>query len=494
MSLNSETRTTSSAKDIFSFSRLLRTPSALRTTSQKILMSFYAINLAGFAAVDAYLLYRQYRVQNPSDRLPRNESAKTTRLDDGIKFQEMFYPVYALAVAADWLQGPHIYAIYKYEKQIPEKTVAMLYASGFVSGALSAAFAGQLADRYGRRLACLVYCLCYSITCLTMLSDNLAILFVGRIFGGIATTLLFSVFEAWMITEYHARDLQQSTLTLSGVFANMTVLSGTVAILAGIVGDLLVGYLGTRVWPFVASIAACIGAAAMIFTSWAENYGQRQSKHLSLAETKIGIIKILTDTKVLALGVTSCCFEGTMYLFVFFWSAALKSARTRAGSDEELPFGLIFSSFMCAMMFGSAMFSVYNRPHSGETAAFLLMVVVLVVSACLSEATVLESEHLLFWALCVVEAAIGAYFPSIASLKSERIDDGVRGSVYSLLRLPLNVFVVVAHSLDEEGIVCTSNQMSIADCFWVGDAHRHHVFMTCAALLLLAFCVMKRNL
>ncbi|CAM1502282.1 Fc.00g042660.m01.CDS01 [Cosmosporella sp. VM-42] len=440
-------------------------------------MPFYELNLLAFVAANAFLLYRQYRAQEPVETLLGDDATREQQRKDAKRFALEFFPVYALAVAADWLQGPHIYAIYRYEKEMPEKIVAMLYASGFVSGAVGASFAGQLADRYGRRVACLVYCGCYVITCLSMLSDNLAVLFVGRAFGGIATTLLFSVFEAWMITEFHAREVRRSGLSLSTVFANMTALSGSVAILAGVVGEILVKYFGSRTWPFVASIVCCVGAAILILASWPENYGETTSKNPSLGEAKNGLLKILKDSRVFALAVASCCFEGTMYLFVFFWSAALQGARTKTGSEKELPFGLIFSSFMCAMMTGSALFSLYNRPHSSERAAFVLMLVVLIVSLSLSAATVTENEHLLFWTLCLIEAAIGAYYPSMAYLKSERIEDGVRGAVYSIMRLPLNVFVVVAHSLDEEG-----------------DKHRNHVFLTCAVLLMAAFCIIKRNL
>lgn len=349
-------------------------------------------------------------------------------------------------------QGPHIYAIYKYEKNIPEKIVAALYAAGFVSGAISASFAGEFADRYGRRLACLTYCATYILTCLTMLTDNLSILFIGRFCGGISTTLLYSVFEAWLITEYNQRGLSRTNLKLGAIFGNMTTISSIVAILSGIVGELLVNALGGRVWPFMASVA-CSGAAMwLILRSWTENYGTKQgSPTTSLSDIKSGIQMILADRRILSLGLTSTFFEGAMYLFVFFWTAALKSARTKAGSDEELPFGLIFSSFMCAMMAGSAIFSLYTKTHSQETTSLILMLVVLIVSCCLSGAVMLDNEKLLFWALCMIEASIGAYFPSMSFLKSQVVEDGVRGRVYSLLRLPLNVFVVVAHSLDEEG-------------------------------------------
>lgn len=146
--------------------------------------------------------------------------------------------------------------------------MAALYAAGFISGAISASFAGELADRYGRRLACLVYCGSYVVTCATMFSDDLAVLFVGRLCGGVSTTLLFSVFEAWMITEYHSRGLAASELKLSSVFGYMTTLSCVVAIVSGVVGDMLVSYMGGRVWPFVASIVCSLAAAWCIMRTW----------------------------------------------------------------------------------------------------------------------------------------------------------------------------------------------------------------------------------
>jgi len=166
-----------------------------------------------------------------------------------------------------------------------------------------------------------------------------------------------------------------------------------------------------------------------------------------------------------------------MYLFIFFWTAALKSVRVAAGNEAEPPYGVIFACFMCTMMSGSTIFTLKGTAKSTGLATNMLLKVTALVSCCLSVAVMARSEWLLFWTLCLIEGCIGAYFPSMAYLKSELIEDGIRGTIYSILRFPLNVFVVVAHSLDEEG-----------------DAHRNHVFMSCAALLLVAFLAMQRFL
>lgn len=41
-------------------------------------------------------------------------------------------------------------------------------------------------------------------------------------------------------------------------------------------------------------------------------------------------------------------------------------------------------------------------------------------------------------------------------LKSEVVGDGVRGTAYGLMRVPLNVFIVVSHALDRDGEYKTS--------------------------------------
>jgi MFS family permease len=173
-------------------------------------------------------------------------------------------------------KGPHIYALYKYHKHLPETTVAALYASGFVAGALSASFVGLLADRYGRRNACLLYCIVYLTSCFSMLSDDLLVLFTGRACGGVSTTLLYSVFETWMIAEYHDQALDAYGLSLGRMFGKMTTLSGVVAIVSGVVGDVLVRSLDSKTSPFMASVV-CLGLA-FVFIS--KRWVSRYQKHI----------------------------------------------------------------------------------------------------------------------------------------------------------------------------------------------------------------------
>jgi hypothetical protein len=156
----------------------------------------------------------------------------------------------------------------------------------------------------------------------------------------------------------------------------------------------------------------------------------------------------------MAILLATTSFESAMYLFVFFWSAALKSARTSATPNpdevEELPFGLIFACFMCAMMAGSCVFNLKRPGFQGAT--LVLMSALLIACVGLSSASMMSTESYVFYAFIAVETSIGLYFPAINLLKSEVVSDEIRGSTYSLMRLPLNLFVVITHSLDEEGM------------------------------------------
>ncbi len=57
----------------------------------------------------------------------------------------------------------------------------------------------------GRRAAGLGYVLIYSASCLTKHSPRFAVLMFGRVLGGIATSLLYSAFESWLVAEHFKR-------------------------------------------------------------------------------------------------------------------------------------------------------------------------------------------------------------------------------------------------------------------------------------------------
>ena len=168
------------------------------------------------------------------------------------------------------------------------------------------------------------------------------------------------------------------------------------------------------------------------------------------------LIIIDADKRLLALCITSCFFEGTMYLWIFFKFPALKLSRELSGGKgTELPFGLIFAALMCSMMFGSLFFTYYSSLPPGRWAvssSTLLMVTLVVASFSFIIPVISHDEAITFWCFCIFEICCGIYFPSMAHLKEKYVDDGVRAKIYGILRVPLNAFVVIGLMVTKDGI------------------------------------------
>lgn len=148
-----------------------------------------------------------------------------------------------------------------------------------------------------------------------------------------------------------------------------------------------------------------------------------------------------------------------MYLFVFFWSPTLIAAHKLSGQGNMLPFGIIFSSFMGAMMLGSIFFTAATTTYAWMTSSQLLRLVCTIASMCLLAASWFKDEWMTFWFFCLYETCVGVYYPSMAHQKGKIIDDGVRANIYGMLRIPLNIFVVVALSLTKEGLCLAPGEM-----------------------------------
>lgn len=168
-----------------------------------------------------------------------------------------------------------------------------------------------------------------------------------------------------------------------------------------------------------------------------------------------------------------------MYLFVFFWSAAMKSAHNISSRwdlqpgtrSRDIPFGIIFAIFMSGMMLGSLGFSIATTATRKGWLSNVNMLTMAIAGASISllVTVFVKSEKITLWCFCIFEMCVGIYYPSMGYQKGKVIDDGVRAKIYGVMRIPLNVFVVVALSLTTEG-----------------DTHRDRVFLFCGGLLLVA--------
>mmetsp|Transcript_8647 Transcript_8647/g.19747 ORF Transcript_8647/g.19747 Transcript_8647/m.19747 type:complete len:482 (+) Transcript_8647:57-1502(+) len=369
------------------------------------------------------------------------------------KFQAVYLSVWVFCVAADWLQGPYVYALYSaygFERHV----IAQLFVAGFASSLVCSCFVGMICDRFGRKKCALAYAVLYVVSCLTKHVKNYSVLMFGRVTGGAATSLLFSCFECWMVSEHVNRHKFSSGL-LEYMFGVMYMTMYIVAIITGFVGEALADgfhfeplaegsilYKGGDLVPFDASIVCCVVGFVMILALWQENFGEdgiAQSAGGNMVTQLTDAITIAwKDKRLIFLCFTVACFEGSMYAFVFNWTPALQSKAVPP------PYGLIFALFMMACTCGS---SVATITSGWMKAGPRLMCTLLVGAAALAVAAFIgqsASPSLVatFSAFTVFEFCCGLYFPSIGVLKSEMVPERVRATMYNIYRVPLNAVVV----------------------------------------------------
>lgn len=151
--------------------------------------------------------------------------------------------------------------------------------------------------------------------------------------GGIATSLLFSVFDAWLIRSHSDAQLKHY---LGKSFSWAVFGNSLVAIGAGLLANnaasatmpmvnVMQGifYVGGYLTPFDLALAALIGCGLLAATTWDENYGDSSSKEGSESAghqanwhdgLQHALVTTVRSTDILLCGIISSLFEGSMYV------------------------------------------------------------------------------------------------------------------------------------------------------------------------------------
>ncbi len=379
------------------------------------------------------------------------------------QFQRGYFAAYFPALLGDWLQGPYLYKLYSHYG-FEEAQIAVLYVCGFASAVLLGTWAPIAADRFGRKKLCIFFTIVYSIGCLLKLSRNYGILIFGRILGGVATSLLFSAFDAWYVHEHReTHDFPREWIPVT--FSQATVWNGCLAIVAGIIANLFAEWLNFGpVSPFMLAIPPLIISGIIVNSQWKENYGTQKVRFSKTCGE--GLKVIFTDMKIFIIGIIQSLFESTMYIFVFLWTPIL--------DPIHASLGIVFSSFMVCIMIGSAIFQILHLQRV-PVARLLAMAIVF---ALLANIILVVATHpgtvnysLAFVAFLIIEVSVGMYFPAMTLIRNQAVPEVSRTSVMNWFRVPLNL------------IACIVLMMLHDDAFRHGN---RLIFVTCAALLAVA--------
>eukprot|EP00978_Attheya_sp_CCMP212_P028273 scaffold97255_cov49-Attheya_sp.AAC.5 len=339
--------------------------------------------------------------------------------------------VYLLATLSDWLQGPYVYALYA-AYGYSQHDIAVLFVAGFGSSAEGENF------------------------------NDFKILMLGRLLGGIATSLLFSVFEAWLIRSHADANVKSM---LSASFSSASYGNSVIAIGAGLLANNIASstemtpmfsdvdkesaimFKGGYLNPFDFALCALIFCGVGAVFLWEENYGDDQGQdddnhgdegksskwHDAL---KNALIATVRNRDIMLCGIISSLFEGSMYVFVFMWTPALQALTE---DKDSLPFGLIFSTFMVSCMAGSSLFSLAIQKVKGEVLGVLVFAG---ASIAMLIATLSSSETIVFIMMNVFEMTVGMYWPIMGTMKGAIVPENKRAAIYNLFRIPLNFIVL----------------------------------------------------
>ena len=240
-----------------------------------------------------------------------------------------------------------MYKLYDYYG-FREEQIAVLYVVGFASSVVFGTATGPLADILGRRRIAVAFCIMYTFCCLTKLSANYWMLMLGRVLGGVSTSMLFSTFESWYVYE-HVEHYGFPSEWISVTFSATTFWNGMLAILAGVVANFAAEGLGYGpVAPFVVACVPLTLCLGLVLKTWPENYGNRKTR--LMASCADGLRLIVSDRRIFLLGGVQTAVESCMYIFVFLWTPVLMPTHP--------PLGMVFACFMVAIMIGSSLYTL----------------------------------------------------------------------------------------------------------------------------------------
>lgn len=408
--------------------------------------SLYSIGT--LTALVLILMLYQFLTDNTASKVD-NKSKDNSKVDmfSFRVFQLQYLSVYLTVMLADWLQGTNMYTLYKSYGV----DVGTLFLTGFLSSAVFGTFLGIYVDRWGRKFGCILFCI-LEIAINTMEhSHNFNILLLGRIFGGLSTSLLFSAFESWMVSEHEKRGFSKELL--ASTFSISSWGNGLSAIIAGFLAQIASDFNGD-IGPFQLAIVLSAISMLIVFT-WRENYGEAsQSEDVkTISSSIVSCCKtIMKHPKMLCLGLSQSFFEGAMYTFVFMWVPSMALAL----KDEQLPLGLVFSSFMLAMTLGGLVMGSIQQTEGVAVYVYIIATIAMIVPAITFD----------FWpvfiSFLVFEASVGMFNSCGALLRSQYYPASMQSSIMTVFRLPLNLLVVIGTKLTDNAYDIPSLQFVFA--------------------------------
>merc|ERR1712196_10438 len=252
--------------------------------------------------------------------------------------------------------------------------------------------------------------------------------------GGVATSLLYCVFESWMIAAHNERGypgkLLGSTFNLAwGLNYPVAII---VALLCQATSKLPHGFVA----DFEASLLVLFIMVLVICFYWSENYGTETT---SIKQNFLeGLRGFNASWNVKMLSIIQTFFEGSMFVFVRFWWSILHEAHGK----QQYEASAVFALFMINCMIGTELLGLMKLIMSKKLISILNCAIA--ATSLFLVAFKWTPINAFYWKLmlfCIYEICVGIYFNVMTDLRFELVDDSVRATVTALCRVPLNFIV-----------------------------------------------------
>eukprot|EP00039_Didymoeca_costata_P016951 m.310059 g.310059 ORF g.310059 m.310059 type:complete len:468 (+) comp16474_c0_seq12:355-1758(+) len=364
-----------------------------------------------------------------------------------------YLPAFFLATFSDWMTGPYIYRLYEHYG-FTTNEIGILFVVGFASSLVFGTCIGSVADRTGRKASCLLFCFVISLACVLKNFSGFSPLALGRVFGGIYTSLLYSSFESWVGSEFVKLGMEKD---LPQLYSLATFGNALVAVIAGFTANGLAEVYGYTA-PFNAAIGSAILCFPAIYFLWGENYGtQKSESYFAISDS---LKHIRNDRGVFLIGSISALFEAALYVFVFLWTPSLE-LRCKG---QEIPLGHVFALYMVCKMCGTGFVSLLEKMMSIE---FMLQCVLFFAGTSLLLPVFVKSGRIALFGHAMFEFCVGMYWPVVMSLRGKFVDESVRSTTFNLFRVPLNIMVVFC-------------------LLFIEKLAEHQIYIVCGATLFIA--------
>jgi len=231
---------------------------------------------------------------------------------------------------------------------------------------------------------------------------------------------------------------------LTNTFAKATFFNATLAILAGFLSYFLVSVMEFGVVaPFIMALPFLTITGICSYVLLNEHYVSKTKS--ASTSVKNAIILWVTNKNIFTLSIVQSLYEGVMYLFIFIWTPALNFLQP--------PLGLVFASFMLALMIGSKIYSILLERNYLDSkkilqlSTFLANVSFLMCTMAVSDMFInyplyaIKTCYLFF---IMYEISIGMYLPSMTYLKSQVIPENIRVTLSNIIKVPSNVFICLS--------------------------------------------------